>query len=181
MMRKIGMSGCVVVLLAALLSQVSRGQSHGGPDPDTGHASHAHHVAVFGGTTVNLEKSGAHATVGLDYVFRLSEGRSPYGVGIFGEAILASHTEWVAGALAYFFPVGGLWFRTGPGMEFVTEEHEGEGEGSSTLSHTTEFLYRVGAGYNFGIGSVILAPSVDLDIVRAHTTLVIGLNVGYGF
>ena len=180
------MTGSVVALLCAVASQGSLGQSLPGSDSaleaeHTSETAHQHHIAVFGGATVNLEKSGAHATIGLDYVFRLSEGRSPFGIGLYGEAILAGHTEWVVGMLAVYYPVDGLWFRTGPGVEFVTEDDEGEGRAEGTLSHSGEFLYRVGAGYTFGVGRFTVAPSLDLDIVRAHASLVAGVNFGYGF
>ena len=65
-----------------------------------------------------------------------------------------------------------------PGVEFITEDVTHHGE---NLSKKTEFVLRMGAGYTFNLGILTLAPGINLDIVRDHTSLVAGLNVGYGF
>jgi hypothetical protein len=84
------------------------------------------------------------------------------------------------GSLFYYKPFQALWFRAGPGVGFTTEQlgngtHHGE-----TLSHNTEFIFRIGAGYAFNLSVFTLAPGIDLDIVREHTAHVVGFNVGYG-
>ncbi|MGB5874302.1 MAG: hypothetical protein WBG80_13675 [Bacteroidota bacterium] len=145
------------------------------------HQPHMNHIAVFGGVTVNLEKKGSSPTIGVDYTRRLTDGKPILGVGFFGEAILAAHTEWLVGALFYYKPFPALWFRAGPGVEFITGEAEGGSHNDEHLSHSTEFVFRIGAGYAFNVGVFTLVPGIDLDIVREHTALVAGLNVGYGF
>jgi hypothetical protein len=47
--------------------------------------------------------------------------------------------------------------------------------------HDSEFLFRVGAVYEFEVGEIILAPKFNIDFVDGDTVLVGGLAVGFGF
>jgi hypothetical protein len=154
------------------------------------HQSHDHfhhnHLAVFGGGTTKLEGSEeTHFTVGADYV-RYFPPSGRWGISVFGEAIFAEHREWVFGVPVFFKLNKRLWLRAGPGMEILQAEEEnhsgenGEGEESKTKTES-EFLFRIGAGYNFEVGALTIAPSLDFDTVRKEVSLVWGINIGKGF
>lgn len=70
-----------------------------------------------------------------------------------------------------------LWIRTGPGIEILHEENEHNGETESK----TEFLFRVGTGYDIHLGMFTISPSIDIDFLRSTTTLVWGVNFGLSF
>jgi len=174
---------CIVALCLVLLPRLCHSQSHPpsgseNHENDASHSGHVHHIGVFGGVTVNLEQSGSSPTIGVDYSWKFHSGDPSLEVGLFSEAILASHTEWLLGALFYVKPFEVAWFRVGLGVEFLTEESEHSGE---PLVHRSEFVFRLGAGFPFTVGAFVFAPSIDLDVVRQHTALVVGLNVGYPF
>ncbi|MGB5849654.1 MAG: hypothetical protein WBH40_14265, partial [Ignavibacteriaceae bacterium] len=61
-----------------------------------------------------------------------------------------------------------LWIRTGPGIEILQEENEHNDETESK----TEFLVRIGAGYDFHFGMFTVSPSIDIDFLRSSTTFV---------
>ena len=156
----------------------------------TTHESHFHrnHIAAFVGGTSQVEKKGTSFSLGIDYIRKLPpSGR--WGISVFVEAIFADRTEWLFGIPVYFQFYKNMWVRTGPGIEILQEEVEGEyGDGGSALASThpttkskAEFLYRFGVGYEFQVGGLTVAPSLDLDFVRSTTALVWGINIGKGF
>ena len=67
------------------------------------------------------------------------------------------------------------------GVDFITEKAGNGTHSDESLSHTTEFVLRIGGGYAFDLNTLSLVPSIDFDVARKHTALVIGLNVEYGF
>jgi len=92
--------------------------------------------------------------------------------------------------------VGGLWVVTGPGVEFRDAheegpEHHGAGGSIDRASHdvaqlmrerdTTVFVYRIGLGYGFPVGDMVLSPTVDVDFVGRDTALVVGMIVAVHF
>ena len=137
---------------------------------------HYNHFAVFAGASSLFEREETHFTLGADYI-RYFSPESNFAVGIYSEAIFAHHTEWVFGAVLFYGLTEHLWIRTGPGIEILQEENEHSGESESK----TEFLIRIGAGYDFHLGNFTISPSIDIDFLRSTTTLVWGLNFGIGF
>jgi len=142
------------------------------------HIIHNNHIALFIGGTSFFKESQNHFSLGLDYVYR-PDTEKPWAFSVFGEAIFAEHTEYVFGLPVYYGFNNIWWLRAGPGIEIIQEE-EHHGEEIETKSHI-EFLFRVGAGYPFHIGSYVIAPTLDLDLVRNHDALVWGINIGYSF
>ena len=144
------------------------------------HSSHTHwnHIALFAGATSKFEKEGTHFTLGVDYLQKFPpSGR--WAVNIFGEAIFEEHTEWLLGIPVFYKVTQNLWIRTGPAIEFLQEGEHHHGE--SKTETRTEFLWRLGTGYDIEFGKYIIAPSFDIDFGRSTTAVVWGLNFGYGF
>ena len=142
------------------------------------HSLHWNHIAVFGGATSKLEKEGTHFTLGMDYIRKFPPS-GQWAIGIFGEAILEEHTEWLFGIPLFLYLHENLWIRTGPGIEILQDKNH---DHAQTKTETKfEFLWRAGMGYDFEFGRYTIAPSVDIDFVRKTTALVWDLNLGYGF
>ena len=143
-----------------------------------GHKNHFHfnHFAVFAGASSLFEREETHISLGADYT-RYFSPECNFAVGIYAEAIFAHHTEWVLGTGLYYDLTEHLWIRSGPGIEIKQEDLEC-GCGTKSI---TEFLFRVGTGYDIHIDMFIISPSIDVDFLRSTTTLVWGLNFGFGF
>jgi len=135
---------------------------------------HFNHLGIFIGATSSLEKKSTNFTLGADYVRRFSS-TSPWGIGFIGEAIFAEHTEWVFGIPAYYYVEDIIWIRSGPGIEILKEES------GHSLDTKIEFLYRIGLGHDFELGKFTITPSVDLDLVHHHNSVVWGVSIGKGF
>jgi len=136
------------------------------------------HIAIFAGTTTQIEKSGNDFSLGMDYIRIISENRLWAG-SVFAEAIFAAHTEWLFGVVIFHRVGEQFWIRTGPGIEIIQEEDH-DSHDHATKSKV-EFLFRIGCGYPFHFGSITVTPSVDLDFVRSATALVWGVNFGKSF
>jgi len=137
---------------------------------------HYNHFALFGGASTLFEGNQTSFTLGADYI-RYFSPESNFALGIYTEAIFAHHTEWVFGAVLFYGLTEHLWIRTGPGIEIMQEDLEC-GCGTKTK---TEFLVRIGAGYDIHIGLFTISPSIDIDFLRSTTTLVWGVNAGLAF
>ena len=73
---------------------------------------------------------------------------------------------------AVWHPVEGLYLTAAPGFEWADDEH---GDSKS------EFLVRVGIGYNFKIGEhFTLAPVYNIDFVDGEEIQIYGLSLGFG-
>jgi len=123
-----------------------------------------------------FKKKETHFTLGADYIRNFSP-ESRFAVGIFTEAVLAHHTEWIFGAVLIYGVREKLWIRSGPGIEILQEELEC---GYSTKTKT-KGLIRFGAGYDFHFSFFTISPSIDFDFLRSSTILVWGVNFGIGF
>jgi len=144
------------------------------------HSGHPHwnHIALFAGATSKFEQEGTHFTLGLDYIRKFPpSGR--WAISIFAEAIFEEHTEWLFGIPVFYWPYENLWVRTGPAIEFLQEEEHHHGE--SKTETRTEFLWRLGTGYDIEFGKYSITPSFDIDFGRSTTAAVWGFNFGYGF
>jgi len=144
---------------------------------------HLNTVGLFGGGTVKRGEPG-EATLALEYTRRFRHGEKiwPVWLGAVGEVVLADEKEYLLILVAYWRPPHSqAWLRTGPGVEWTTEESHEAGHGESTET-TTEFVYRLGGGYTMELGGGIgLAPSLDLDFVRSTVAVVFGFTLEYGF
>lgn len=147
------------------------------------HATHRHHFSIAGAATYSFEEDEAHPTVGLDYVYRLRVWEGRVGIGAFGEAIFAEHTEGIIGLPVYVYPYKGLSLFAGPGVEIVTEESEADGEEHGSGSDTeAKFLFRFGIGYSVELGKGFsIMPNIDIDLVRENPALVFGVGLGKSF
>ena len=134
------------------------------------------HIALFVGASTLFERDHTSFTLGADYI-RFFSPESNFAAGIYTEAIFDHHTEWLFGAVLFYWLTEHLWIRTGPGIEILQEEQEC-GCGTKT---ETEFLIRIGAGYSIHFGKFFVDPSIDFDFLRSSTTLVWGVNFGMAF
>ena len=120
---------------------------------------HPHHVAVFvGGTDSAHEGSGV--SLGIDYEYRWHQN---FGVGVLAEYADLNHAAWIVGVPLFVHPYRGLKLLVMPGVEF-TNNH-------------SNFLTRVGVGYDFHIGDWSITPSANVDFVAGANNLVFGLGV----
>jgi hypothetical protein len=144
---------------------------------------HRNHIAIFVGATTKLKgKNDTDFTLGADYVRRfLESGR--LGIGLFGEAIFAEHTDWVIGIPLYVFPYKNFFLKAGPGLEFTKEKEKSDSETShkSKTETDTEFLIRAGVGYDIELAGFTIAPNLSFDFLRGKNTIVWGFNLGKGF
>lgn len=175
----------ISVIISNMMAQpLEEASAHGKSD---GHF-HLNHIAMFAGATSFIEKVGTHFSLGVDYL-RYFRHEQRWGISIFGEVILAEHTEWLFGIPIYYQFENNLWLRSGPGLEFHKEEiteKNGHEDSEADQNHTateskTEFVLRIGMGYNIHVATITIAPSLDLDFLRSTTSLVWGINVGKGF
>ena len=171
----------IVMLLfsADFFAQGHEAEAHRSHHEEQHEHFHQNHLAIFVGTTSFLKDDGSHFSIGLDYV-RVFSPDSPWSLSMLGEVIFAEHTELVF-AIPLIFSLGGshFWLRSGPGVEIIKEvSHK---EGMEKTKAKAKFLYRIGVGYDFEIGSISLTPSLDLDMVRDEPALVWGINIGKGF
>lgn len=134
-------------------------------DEAAGHAEHDHHLALFLGATYVEEST--YPTVGLDYEYRLPFLDRLFGVGPMIEYIHEEHAVLIGAVALYVHPWAGLKLFADSGYEY-SEEHG-------------DFLVRLGAGYDFHLGSVSLTPTAAVDFVHGHTAIVGGLALGYVF
>jgi hypothetical protein len=164
-------------------AQHAPGASHETAGPHEEGAARLNTVGLFGGATVKRGEPG-EATLALEYTrkFRHREKTRPVWLGAIGEVVLADEKEYLLILVAYWQPPHSqAWLRTGPGVEWTTEESHEAGHGESTET-ATEFVYRLGGGYTMELGGGIgVAPSLDVDFVRSDVAVVFGFTLEYGF
>ena len=170
----------VFVITLPLFSQDNQSEEKEVKEPITEDHHKMNHLVVFAGGTAMLEKKGTYFSLGLDYLRILSTSRN-WGAGGFAEIIFAKHPEWVFGGLIYYRLVNQFFIRTGPGIEILRHKEVDPECNCSHVKSETEFLYRIGLGYSYHKESLILSPTIDLDIVRSASALVFGINIGIAF
>ena len=78
--------------------------------------------------------------------------------------------EWVLAVPFFLHPYKGWRFLVAPGVAIPNNDHD------------DEFLFRVGAAYEFEIGEKwAITPEFNLDFVDNSEVLVYGLSFGYKF
>jgi len=175
--RKIDLKKVILMISVILLPfyLFAQDESHNTNSKPEDHFYY-NHFAVFAGASSLFEREETHFTLGADYI-RFFSPESHFAAGIYTEAIFAHHTEWLFGAVLFYWLTEHFWIRSGPGIEILQEEKEC-GCGTETK---TEFLIRIGTGYSIHFGRFFIDPSIDVDFLRSSTTLVWGLNFGMGF
>ncbi|MBK5097451.1 MAG: outer membrane beta-barrel protein [Gemmatimonadetes bacterium] len=134
-------------------------------------------VEMFVGGVTETEESASGFGIGLEYNRRLS---SRWRIGV--EAIEISTTDvsrsWLVVIPVYFLVTEGLGIKAGPGLEGSKDKPEDGGESEST----TEFALRLGAGYEFELGSrFTISPEVNADLIGGNVTWVYGVSFGFLF
>ncbi len=159
MIRTLAIAFVLISLpLASVANEPSLGDAHGKE-----HTYHPNVIGVFAGVTSESRREEAF-TLGIEYERRLSER---IGVGAVVERATGDLDFWVY-AVGIALHEGPWRFFAGPGIE-------------DSDAHGNEFLFRVGVEYGWHVGSVEIAPQVDLDFVDGETELVVGLVIARGF
>ena len=175
------------LIMFALLASAAGAEEHG-PALASGHESsehgehsfHRHHFSVFLGVTdgpilkevereglepIELSKDEQEFTVGLDYIYRLSQ---LWGIGVLVDYAGGDFKSWVAGVPIVLHATNQLKFMAAPGFE-------------DRSSESREFLVRLGVSYDFEVGGFTIAPALNVDIVDSEEIYVYGINLGKGF
>jgi hypothetical protein len=128
---------------------------------------------ILGGTS---DRDHDVFTVGLDFEHRI---HPLLGVGAVVE-YAKDDIDAVAliGALDFHIWKG-FAIQTGPGVEFVGEEEEEDGKTTST--NRREFIYRVGALYEFEFGKLLVTPQVHYDYSTGNDSVVYAMALGFKF
>lgn len=138
------------------------------------HTWHANHAAVFvGGMSPIHESKETSLALGINYERRITQA---FGVEALADFTIGSHERtalFAAGVTYRPFSDTGLKLMTGPGFEL--EDHDGHGE-------NVNFIYGVGAAWEFHLGQVSLAPTVYADFLgETKTNITFGIGLGTGF
>ena len=141
---------------------------------------HMNYLQVFVGGTALYEAKATYLSLGIDYLHVLSSKRN-WAAGLFAEVIFSKHPEWIFGLLFYRRLYDQFFIRTGPGIEILRHEEIDPECNCVHVKSETEFLYRIGVGYNYHKNYLVITPTIDIDLVRSETALVFGVNVGFSF
>jgi hypothetical protein len=128
---------------------------------------------IVGGTSDRDENA---FTVGLDFEHRIHR---LLGIG----AVIEYATDdldavTLIGALDFHIWKG-FAIQTGPGVEFAGEEEEEDGV--TTTTNRRNFIYRVGALYEFEFGRLLVTPQVHYDYSSGHDAVVYAMGLGFKF
>ncbi len=152
------------------------------------HHLHKHHIGVFLGATEGIEEHGEehggdgnvdpHSegssdgkddpgfTIGFDYERRFTQ---LFGFGGMIDWVVEGNREWLIGPIAFLHPVGGAKLYAAPCFERVTD------------TSTNEFVFRVGASWDFEVGKYSVGPHLIYDFSDEHDLWVVGIGIGRGF
>jgi hypothetical protein len=127
-----------------------------------------HHLSVIVAGTVDDDEEAF--TLGLDYEYRVNE---LLGVGAIAEYVFEDLDAWTLLGVADIHVWRGFAIQTGPGVEFI----DGDGEEQDE----EEFVYRIGALYEFEIDRFTVSPQVHYDITTGKDAVVFGFAFGVNF
>jgi len=146
------------------------GESHEEAIEEHGEHLHKNHLALFIGATEAEEHHGEKGdpdfTLGVDYERRLSP---LFGVGGMVDWVVEGRREFLLGPIGFLHPYKGLKLFAAPCYQRIREGEE------------DNFVFRVGAAWDFEIGKYSLAPNVIYDFAGEHNFLVLGVTIGKGF
>jgi hypothetical protein len=153
--------------LAVTLAFALAAPSAASSEPDDGESvHHKHHMAGFLGAAVRDEQElESGFVIGLDYHYRLFPQLS---AGLLVEAATGNLREVVVLAPVILHPWRGSYFLAAPGVEVP-------GGGNA------EFALRLGLGYGFPIGAILVGPEFAVDLIDWKPTYVFGVAFGVGF
>ena len=126
---------------------------------------HKNHLALFTGITHHEDND--EFSIGLDYEYRFHK---IFGIGGLVEYTGGDCDSWIFGVPVFIHPYKGAQFIVAPG--FISEDDE------------TDFLLRLGAGYQVEIGKGwSLTPQYNVDFIEGESELaqVIGVALGFAF
>ena len=166
-----------VVLIFSSLTSVciaSEFSSESHSEIEAEHEIKHNHVAAFvGGMTPFGNPNDTSFALGLSYERRLNQ---KFGLEALVDLAIGSHGRaalFMAGVTYRPFREYGLKLMTGPGFEL--EEHGGH-------AVQANFVYVVGAAWEFHLGSVSIAPTVHADFLgESNTNITYGISIGTGF
>jgi hypothetical protein len=182
-MRKLLLS---IVLAATTIAIYAQHGTHSEDShKDVHHDSHAHkhHLAIFNGTATSFTHHFTAYSLGVDYEYRLT---GFLGLGLLAEAVFAESQELIAGLPVFLHPFGNFKALIAP-MVLFSEAHDGGQEETHKKAATTElgkeahFGFRAGIAYDFHLGKLSLGPVVNYDYANGASTIVYGVNLGFGF
>ena len=127
-----------------------------------------HHLSVIGGLSRDSSEDGP--TLGVDYEYRVNQ---PVGLGFVVEHAFDDLKVTTILGVADLHIWRGLAVQVGPGIELV----EGRGEEDDE----EEFVYRIGALYEFEMGRFTVSPQLHYDFTTGSDTLVALTAVGFYF
>ncbi|GEM_PF-2480999 len=142
--------------------------------PELEHQWHKNHAAIFVGGMAPVSKSNETSlALGVAYERRITE---MFGLEALADFTIGSHERtalFAAGVTFRPFSGAGLKLMTGPGFEIEDRDN-----------HAAEvnFVYGVGAAWEFHTGPVTLAPAVYADFLgESKTNITFGVGIGTGF
>lgn len=139
------------------------------------------HLGVFYGKTSDTDFKHGENTIGLEYERNLPIVDNMISLGALAEFILADHTNTILmGTVTFRPPMIALKFFAGAGIEMAKHEMP-DGHGGFHTENESHFAVRVGTGYELHLGKLSVSPTIALDRVNGHSTLVYGIAVGVGF
>jgi hypothetical protein len=142
------------------------GAAHAEEEP--GEERSPHHLSVIVAGTADDDVEAF--ALGLDYEYRVNE---LIGVGGVVEYAFEDLDVWTLLAVADIHVWRGFAIQTGPGVEFV----DGDGEEKDE----EEFVYRVGALYEFEIDRYTVSPQVHYEVSTGKDAVVFGVAFGVNF
>ena len=161
-LQRLGWSVCAVALLAVATARAEPSE----PAGEAGEVGPRHRLGLFAGVTFK-EHEGGSATLGADYLYRL--GR-PVSVGGVLETTGKDSRDWILAALGVWHPSERWRVFGGLGIEVAQDDRD------------SEFLFRVGADYDFELTRHwAIAPTLALDFTESENAIVIGVTFGRGF
>jgi len=126
-----------------------------------------HVLGVFAGI---LDNGETDTVLGVEYEYKLN---SKWGIGaVYEKASDAHHGDGITSKIAalYFHPIGDWRIGAGFGKEKIGGAHP-----------HTENLTRLGVSYDFHIGNMGIAPSLNFDRINGHTSKVYGVAFVWAF
>ncbi len=132
------------------------------------------HVAIFLGAATNTDTDDTSFALGADYERRLNQ---LWGVGLIAEVALGDLERDALLVLPLFLhPTPQIRLTGAAGVEFKRLFSKGDGD---ETENEVDFAVRLGAVYEFEVGSYSVAPEFDVDFVGGDE-IVLVYGVGFG-
>jgi hypothetical protein len=143
------------------------------------------HFATFLGITTNTFNRNSDFTLGLDYEYILPALNHTLGFGLFTEFVNGENNEYTLGLPIYYHLDHSFKIMFAPGISMSKEEILEKNDITMLkelkTKNNTNFLIRIGAAYDFHISNVSFCPTLQIDYIESHFTLIYGLGFGISF